>query len=143
MNFLMNLFGGTSGQIYIYLALVLGSFGGGFYIEHLRFSEYRAEVAIAGQKQAQESTAKEQEQQIAIKELQNEYEAKLSANHNYLNRMLNTSPKQLSSLDSTTISINGTTKSCMAIATDSADDAQQIIALQDYINNQLQIVNAK
>jgi len=143
MNFLMNLFGGTSGQIYIYLALVLGSFGGGFYIEHLRFSEYRAEVAIAGEKQAQESTAKEQEQQIAIKELQNEYEAKLSANHNYLNRMLNTSPKQLSSLDSTTISINGTTKSCMAIATDSADDAQQIIALQDYINNQLQIVNAK
>jgi hypothetical protein len=143
MNFLMNLFGGTNGQIYIYLALVLGSFGGGFYIEHLRFSEYRAEVAIAGEKQTQESAAKEQEQQIAIKELQNEYEAKLSANHNYLSRMLDSSPKQLSSLDSTTITINGTTKSCMAIATDSADDAQQIIALQDYINNQLQIVNAK
>ena len=143
MSFILRLLGGIGGQIYIYLALVLGSFGAGFYVEHLRFSEYRAEVAIAAQKQSEESAAKEQEQQIAIKELQNEYEAKLSANHNYLSRMLDSSPKQLSSLDSTTISINGTTKSCMAIATDSADDAQQIISLQDYINNQLQIVNAK
>jgi len=143
MNFLMNLFGGTSGQIYIYLALVLGGFGGGFYIEHLRYSEYRNEVSIAAQKQEEESAQKEKEQQIAIKDLENEYQIKLSNDHNYLSRMLDSSPKQLSSLNSTTITINGTTKSCMAIATDSADDAQQIISLQDYINNQLQIVNAK
>ena len=141
MGFLLNLLGGLGGQIYIYLALVLGSFGAGFYVEHLRFADFENQVQMAAQKQEIENAAKEKEQQIAIRSLENEYEAKLSANHNYLSRMYDSSPNQLSSINSTTITINGTTKSCMAIATDSADDAQQIIALQAYITNLQDIVN--
>ena len=50
MKFLLNLLGGLGGQTYIYLALVCGSFGAGFYVEHLRFVDFRQEVQIAGAK---------------------------------------------------------------------------------------------
>ena len=44
MGFLLSLFGGSSVQIYIYLAVLFAGFGGGFYIEHVRFAEYQTEV---------------------------------------------------------------------------------------------------
>ena len=51
LSMAMSLVGGSSVQIYIYLALAIGGFGAGFYVEHLRFANYQEEVQAIAQKQ--------------------------------------------------------------------------------------------
>jgi hypothetical protein len=99
MSFLLNLFGGLGVQAYIYLALAFGGFGAGFYVEHLRFSEYATKVEALG-KEAQVKTESVQKQQLLInKGIQNEYEGKLAALHNYYGRMqLNSSSRSMSNI---------------------------------------------
>jgi len=99
MSFLLNLVGGLGVQTYIYLALAFGGFGAGFYVEHLRFSEYAAKVEAVG-KEAQAKTESVQKQQSLInKGIQNEYEGKLAALRNYYGGMqLNPSSRSMSSI---------------------------------------------
>jgi len=75
--------GGSSVQIYIYLALVFGSFSAGFYVEHLRFADFKNEVAITAQKQAEETASIQKQHELVTKGISDEYDAKLSTLRNY------------------------------------------------------------
>jgi hypothetical protein len=137
MNFIFSLLGNIGGQIYIYIALVFSSFGAGFYVEHLRFADYKNEVAIVAEKQVAENKAKEKEQQLVNKGVEDAYKANLSNVHNFYSGMLYTNSGAMSSDVNATITINGQTHNILSLAEQCASTTEQVIALQDWINQQV------
>lgn len=139
MNFIFKLIGGLSGQIYIYLVLVLGGFGAGFYLEHLRFVEYRQEVQIAGEKQIAENAAKQKEQEIINDNLKQTYEARISNIHTFYTGMLNSRSGVVSSDPNATITINGETHNVLLVAEQCAQTTEQLMTLQEWVNQQVNL----
>ena len=139
MNFIFKLIGGLSGQIYIYLVLVLGGFGAGFYLEHLRFVEYRQEVQIAGEKQIAENAAKQKEQEIINDNLKQTYEARISNIHTFYTGMLNSRSGAVSSVPNATITVNGETHNILSVAEECSVTTVQLITLQDWVNQQISL----
>ena len=139
MNFIFKLIGGLSGQIYIYLALVLGGFGAGFYLEHLRFVEYRQEVQIAGEKQIAENAAKQKEQEIINDNLKQTYEARISNIHTFYTGMLNSRSGAVSSVPNATITVNGETHNILSVAEECSVTTAQLMTLQDWVNQQISL----
>lgn len=142
MSFLLNLLGGLGGQIYIYLALVLGSFGAGFYVEHLRFADFRNEVQMEAQKQIDANAAKQKEQEIINDNLKQTYEARLTGIHTFYSGMLNSRSGPVSSVPNSTITVNGKTLDSVAVAEQCAAETAKLITLQDWVNQQINL-NAK
>jgi len=89
MNFILSLLGGSSVQIYIYLAVLFAGFSGGFYVEHLRFVDFQDGVKIVAEKQIAENKAKEKEQELINRGVTDAYNANLSNVHNFYHGMLN------------------------------------------------------
>jgi len=139
MSFLLKLLGGIGGQIYIYLALVLGGFGAGFYVEHLRFSDYRQEVQIAGEKQQAETAAKIKEQEIINENIKQTYEARLTSIHTFYTGMLNSRSGVVSSDPNATITINGETHNVLLVAEQCAQTTEQLMTLQEWVNQQVNL----
>ena len=137
MNFIFSLLGNINGQIYIYITLVFSSFGAGFYVEHLRFADYKNEVAIVAERQVAENKAKEKEQQLVNKGVEDAYKANLSNVHNFYSGMLYTNSGAMSSDVNATITINGQTHNILSLAEQCASTTEQVIALQDWINQQV------
>ena len=79
----MNFIGGSSVQIYIYLAILLGGFSAGFYVEHLRFSAYKTRVEAAGAEAQAKTESIQKQHEIVTKGIKDEYDAKLGALRNY------------------------------------------------------------
>ena len=137
MNFLISLLGGLSGQTYIYLVLVLGSFSSGFYIEHIRFVDFQDKVKIVAEQQIAENKAKLKEQELINRGVTDAYNANLSNVHNFYHGMLNnTSSGAMSTNGTATITINGEAHNLLLVAEQCADTTTQLIALQGWINQQ-------
>lgn len=136
MNFILSLLGNIGGQTYIYIALVFGGFSAGFYVEHLRFADFKNEVAIVAEKQIAENKAKEKEQQLVNKGVEDAYKANLNSVHNFYSGMLNTSSGAMSSDANATITINGQTHNILSLAEQCASTTEQVIALQNWIIEQ-------
>ena len=144
MNFLISLLGGLSGQTYIYLVLVLGSFSSGFYIEHIRFVDFQDKVKIVAEQQIAENKAKLKEQELINKGVTDAYNANVSNIHNFYHRMLNdTGSGAMSSVPSATITINGTTINTLDFAEQCATTTQQLESTQDWIRTQIGLDSAK
>jgi hypothetical protein len=137
MSFLFNLLGGLGGQVYIYLALVFGGFGTGFYVEHLRFSEYKTEVVAAGERQILENQTKAKEQEIINENVAKSYQDNINNIHTFYGRMLDTSSGAMSSNGTASITINGQTHNLLSVAEQCAQTTQQLESLQDWINQQV------
>jgi hypothetical protein len=137
MNFLFNLLGGLSGQTYIYIALVFGGFSSGFYIEHLRFSDYVDQVKIVAEKQLAENKAKVKEQEIINENVVKNYQDNINNIHTFYGRMLDTSSGAMSPNGTATITINGQTYNLLSVAEQCAQTTQQLESLQDWINQQV------
>ena len=142
MSFLLKLIGGIGGQVYIYIALVLGGFGAGYYMEHLRFVDYQQEVRIAGEKQQIETTAKIKEQEIINENIKQTYEARLTNIHTFYSGMLNSRSGVVSSDPNATITINGETHNLLLVAQECAATTEQLMTLQQWVNQQVAL-NAK
>jgi len=142
MSFLLKLLGGIGGQIYIYLALVLGSFGAGFYVEHLRFMDYKQAVQIVAEKQQAETDAKIKEQEIINENIKQTYEARLTSIHTFYSRMLDSRSGVVSSDPNATITVNGETHNVLLVAEQCAQTTEQLMTLQDWVNQQVAL-NAK
>ena len=136
MNFLFKLIGGIGGQVYLYIALVFGGFGAGYYVEHLRFVDFKQEVQIAGEKQQAEMAAKIKEQELINRGVTDAYNANVSNIHNFYNRMLDTNSGAMSTNGTAAITINGETHNLLLVAEQCADTTTQLIALQGWINQQ-------
>jgi len=144
MSFLLNLLGGLSGQTYIYLVLVLGSFSSGFYIEHIRFVDFQDKVKIVAEQQIAENKAKLKEQELINRGVTDAYNANVSNIHNFYHRMLNdTSSGAMSSVPNATITINGTTINTLDFAEQCATTTQQLESTQDWIRTQIGLDSAK
>ena len=139
MKFLLNLLGGLGGQTYIYLALVCGSFGAGFYVEHLRFVDFKQEVQIAGEKQQAETAAKIKEQEIINENIKQTYEARLTSIHTFYSGMLNSSSSPVSSVPNATITVNGETHNILSVAEECSITTTQLITLQSWIIQQSEL----
>jgi hypothetical protein len=137
MKFLLNLIGGLGGQAYLYMALVFGGFSAGFYVEHLRFAEYKADVVAAGERQIAENKAKAKEQEIINDNVAKTYQDNISNIHTFYSRMLDTSSGAMSPNGTATITINGQTYNLLSVAEQCAQTTQQLESLQDWINQQV------
>jgi len=143
MSFLLNLLGGLSGQTYIYLVLVLGSFSSGFYIEHIRFVDFQDKVKIVAEQQIAENKAKLKEQELINRGVTDAYNANVSNIHNFYHRMLDTGSGAMSSVPNATITINGTTINTLDFAEQCATTTQQLESTQDWIRTQIGLDSAK
>ena len=139
MSFLLKLLGWIGGQIYIYLALVLGGFGAGFYVEHLRFADFRDQVKIVAEKQQAETDAKIKEQEIINENIKQTYEARLTSIHTFYTGMLDTRGGIVSSDPNATITINGQTHNVLLVAEQCAQTTEQLMTLQDWVNQQVNL----
>ena len=139
MSFLLKLLGGIGGQIYIYLALVLGGFGAGFYVEHLRFVDFRDQIKIVAEKQQAETDAKIKEQEIINENIKQTYEARLTSIHTFYTGMLNSRSGVVSSDPNATITINGETHNVLLVAEQCAQTTEQLMTLQEWVNQQVNL----
>ena len=137
MNFLISLLGGLSGQTYIYLVLVLGSFSSGFYIEHIRFVDFQDKVKIVAEQQIAENKAKLKEQELINRGVTDAYNANVSNIHTFYNRMLNTDSGATTALSTASITINGETHNLLLVAEQCAQTTQQLVSLIDWTNQQI------
>jgi len=136
MNFILSFLGNIGGQTYIYIALLFGGFSAGFYVEHLRFADFKNEVQIVAEKQIAENKAKEKEQQLVNKGVEDAYKANLNSVHNFYSGMHNSSSGAMSSDANATITVNGETHNILSLAEQCASTSEQVIALQNWIIEQ-------
>jgi len=140
MSFLLKLIGGIGGQVYLYIALVFGGFSAGYYVEHLRFVDYKQEVQIAGEKQQAETDAKIKEQEIINENIKQTYEARLTSIHTFYTGMLDSRTRNLSASDpNATITINGETHNVLLVAEQCAQTTEQLMTLQEWVNQQVNL----
>ena len=111
-----------------------------FYVEHLRFSDYRQEVQIAGEKQQAETAAKIKEQEIINENIKQTYEARLTNIHTFYSGMLDSRTRNLSASDpNATITINGETHNVLLVAEQCAQTTEQLMTLQEWVNQQVNL----
>ena len=141
MSFLLKLLGGFGGQIYIYLALVLGGFGAGYYVEHLRYMDFKQEVQIVTEKQQAKTDAKIKEQEIINENIKQTYEARLTSIHTFYTGMLNSRSGAVSSDPNATITVNGETHNIVDVASQCAATTEQLRTLQEWVRDQVKLNN--
>ena len=124
-------------QVYIYMAVAFGGFGAGFYIEHLRFADFKNEVEIVAQKQQIETKAKIKEQEIINVNVKKTYQANIDNIHTFYSGLHNASSGSMSYNADSTIGINGKTINVLLVAEQCAQTTQQLISLQDWLNQQV------
>ena len=140
MSFLLKLIGGFGGQVYLYIALIFGGFSAGYYVEHLRFVDYKQEVQIAGEKQQAETAAKIKEQELINENIKQTYEARLTNIHTFYSGMLDSRSSIVSSSDpNATITINGQTHNVLLVAEQCAQTTEQLMTLQEWVNQQVNL----
>jgi hypothetical protein len=139
MNFLFKLIGGIGGQVYLYIALVFGGFGAGYYVEHLRFVDFKQKVQIAREKQQAETAAKIKEQEIINENIKQTYEARLTSIHSFYSGMLDSRSSIVSSDPNATITINGQTHNLLLVAEQCAQTTEQLMTLQSWIIQQSEL----
>jgi hypothetical protein len=125
---------GTS--IYIYLAIAVGGFGAGFYVEHLRFAEFATEVEMAGKAADARNKAIEQQHALVTKEITNDYQTKLTAIRNfYASGVHNPSSGAMSGISAAPRGTDAET-AYPILAGQCAETTQQLVSIQDWINQQ-------
>ena len=139
LSMAMSLVGGSSVQIYIYLALAIGGFGAGFYVEHLRFANYQEEVESVAKAQEAHVKSVEEQHKLVTKGIQDEYDAKLGLiRQYYANGVRQPSSSTVSNL-STTTAIANANSAYAELAANCAQTTLMLVELQKWINEQMGI----
>ena len=137
----MDFIGGSSVQIYIYLAILLGGFSAGFYVEHLRFSAYETKVEAAGAEAQAKTESIQKQHEIVTKGIKDEYDTKLSALRNYYKSTSvwnNNGSSTLSSLSTTPKSAD-VIAAYNELAGNCAQTTLMLVELQKWLNEQIGI----
>jgi len=140
------LFSGASSFVTSYLnyikvaicvvSLLLSGFIG-WHIGHSKYVSYKAEVEAAAEKQIAQNEAKQKEQELINKGVEDAYKANIANIHNFYNGMLNASSSSVSTNGTATITINGETHNLLSVAEQCAETTQQLESLQDWVNQQI------
>ena len=137
----MSFVGGSSVQIYIYLAILLGGFSAGFYVEHLRFSAYETRVEAAGAEAQAKTESIQKQHEIVTKGIKDEYDAKLSALRSYYKSTSvwnNNGGSTVSSLSPTSKSTD-VISAYNELAGNCAQTTLMLVELQKWLNEQIGI----
>ena len=141
LSYGMDFIGGSNVQIYLYLALAIGGFGAGFYVEHLRFANYQEEVQAIAQKQEEHNESIKKQHELVTKGIQDEYDAKLSLLRQYYsNGVRQPSSGSMSNL-STTAAIANANATYGELAANCAQTTLMLVELQKWIAQQVGIAN--
>jgi hypothetical protein len=119
-------------KILICAGLLLLSFIGGFYVEHLRFQAYQEKVISDGKVQEQHNKDLLKERDLENAKIKSNYDNQLAI----IKRLYNTSGSNLSSPSATLISVNGYTTDPV-FAEQCANTTAQLVNLQQWIKDQV------
>jgi hypothetical protein len=139
LDFATSLIGGSSVQIYLYVALAVGGFGAGFYVEHLRFANYKTEVEAVAKAQEAHVQAVQEQHKLVTKGIQDEYDAKLGLiRQYYANGVRQSSGSPVSGI-STTSAISNATTAYNQLAEQCSQTTLMLVELQKWVNEQMGI----
>ena len=141
LSYGMDFIGGSSVQIYIYLALAIGGFGAGFYVEHLRFSNYKAEIEATAKAQEVHIESIKKQHELVTKGIQDEYDAKLSLLRQYYSAGVRQPSSSTMSNLSTTTAIANANSAYGELAANCAQTTLMLVELQKWIAQQVGIAN--
>jgi len=119
--------------------LVCGIFYSGWHVGHNDYVVFKAQTEAIAQKQIAANEAKVKEQEIINRSKDAEYQANVSNIHNFYQRMLdNPSGSTVPSISNPTSLADAKTQ-YIQLASSCAATTQQLVSLQDWINEQLQL----
>jgi ferritin-like protein len=123
-------------KILIAIGLLLISFGSGFYLEHLRFADFKDKVIADGKVQEQKNQDLLKEQKLVNQQVQNDYENKIAnIKQSYANSLHHPSSGSMSYIPNTAIRTDDKI-SVLILAEQCSQTAQQLASLQAWINEQ-------
>ena len=137
----MDFIGGSSIQVYIYIAILLGGFGTGFYVEHLRFSAYETKVEAAGAAAQAKTESIQKQHEIVTKGISDEYDTKIANLRNYYKSTSvwnNNGSNDMSGL-STAPKSTDVISAYNQLASNCAQTTLMLVELQKWINEQVGI----
>jgi hypothetical protein len=143
LGYAMDFIGGSSVQIYIYLALAIGGFGAGFYLEHLRFANYQIEVENMAKAAEAKNKAVEQQHKLVTQGIQDEYDAKLSLLRQYYSNGVRQPSSNTMPNISTATAISNANTAYAELAANCAQTTLMLVELQKWINEQIGISNER
>jgi hypothetical protein len=109
----------------------------GYSFEHSRFTKFKDEVRATAEKQIAQNEAKIKEQEIINRSKDAEYKANLSNVSNFYQRMLDNPSSSPVSIIPNATSLADAKAQYIQLASSCAATTTQVIALQDWINEQL------
>jgi len=118
--------------------LLLISFVSGFYVEHLRFANYKEKVVAEGKVQEQHNKDLIKQQALINQGIKNDYQNKLNSINAMYARMRQSSSGQMPSSTDSTITINGSTYNALSVAQSCALETQKLISLQEWVKERSQ-----
>ena len=119
-------------KILICAVLLLLSFIGGFYVEHLRFQAYQEKVISDGKIQEQHNKDLLKERDLENAKIKSNYTNQLAI----IKRLYNTISSNLSSPSATLVSVNGYTTDPV-FAEQCAATTAQLVSLQQWVKDQV------
>jgi hypothetical protein len=119
-------------KILICAVLLLLSFIGGFYVEHLRFQAYQEKLISDGKAQEQHNKDLLKERDLENDKIKSNYTNQLAI----IKRLYNTSSSNLSSPSATLVSVNGYTTDPV-FAEQCATTTAQLVSLQQWVKDQV------
>ena len=125
-------------KLFILGGIFLAGVSFGWYFPHRALVEYKTSVEVAAKAQEEKVKSIRSQQELVTKDIQNEYEAKLSAIRNYYKSTSvwnNPNSSKVSGL-STSPSASDVIASYNQLAGLCAETTAQTIALQDWIREQ-------
>jgi len=125
LSYGLNLIGGSSVQTYIYIALLFGGFGAGFYVEHLRFSNYQIQIEQAAKAQEAHNEAVKKQHEIVT----------------YYSNGVRQPSSSTASPISTTASIANASAAYNQLAYQCSQTTLMLVELQKWLTEQVGIAN--
>lgn len=143
---ILSLFTGSTSSALVYVkiglvtVLVCGVFYLGWHIRDRDFTEYKNQVTIAAEKQAQETESIKKQHALVTKGIEDEYNAKIGLiRQYYANGVRNPNGTGGVSSISTTSAIANATAAYNELAGRCAETTVQLVELQKWINEQVGI----
>ena len=118
---------------------VLVTFSAGWYVEHLRFQNYKTKVEVAAQAQELHNKEVEKQHLVITEGIKNDYEKKLGSISAMYGRMRQSSSSEVSATTDAAITINGKSIDTLSLAQECAVETQRLVSLQGWVKQEYQV----
>jgi hypothetical protein len=119
-------------KIGLVIAVLFALFIAGYYVEHLRFMDYKESVEATARVQEKHNQDLLKERELENAKIKSNYDSQLAI----IKRMYNTSSSKLPGPSTTLVSVNGYTTDPV-FAQQCADTTAQLVSLQQWVKEQV------